>query len=306
MAHEALGVDPRFDVSISPLWATAAAASLVCLGFWAPDGLVLLGFIAIIVFVHELGHLVMARRSGMKPTEFFWGFGPEVVAVQFGSCRYGVKAIFLGGYVKLWGMTPTSVLPEGVDESGTYRQASHGGRLATILAGPLVNIAMAVAAFAAAAALDGVGFGSAMAEGVRETWAVIAGTGEALWIWATNLNGYAGAVIDSGEPPVRFMSPVSQAEVTGVVVDDGLAMSLRWFAVLSCAIGAINLLPLPPLDGSHALVAVAERVGQVVRRDDSVRVDVRRLEPLAYLTLGLLIALSLSALAMDIRDVGGL
>ena len=58
---------------------------------------------------HELGHLLLARRAGMKPTEFFWGFGPEVFAIEHNGCRYGLKALFLGGYVKLWGMTPTSV-----------------------------------------------------------------------------------------------------------------------------------------------------------------------------------------------------
>ena len=66
----------------------------------------------------------------------------------------------------------------------------------------------------------------------------------------------------------------------------------------------MNLLPLPPLDGAHALVAASEWIGQKVRRDRTVRVDVRRLEPLAYLTVFLLVGLSLSALVLDLRDVG--
>lgn len=296
-----------WTVSASPLWATAAVLSLVCLGYWAPTGLLLLGFIAVIVFVHELGHLVFARRAGMRPTEFFWGFGPEVAAIEHNGCRYGVKALFLGGYVKLWGMTPTSVLPEGIEEADTYRHATHAGRLATILAGPMVNIGMAIVAFAAAEMIDGVGFVAAVGVGFTMTWEVIAGTAEALWIWATNVGGYVGSVFNSSsEPPVRFMSPVAQAEVTGQVVENGLAMSLRWFGILSCAIGAINLVPLPPLDGSHAVVAVSEKVGQIVRRDTAVRFDVRRLEPAAYVTLAILITLSLSALVMDIQDVRGL
>ncbi len=293
--------------SASPLWATAAVLSLVCLGYWAPSGLLLLGFVAVIVFVHELGHLVFARRAGMRPTEFFWGFGPEVVAVEFGGCRYGVKALFLGGYVKIWGMTPTSVLPEGIEESGTYRNASHAGRLATILAGPLVNIGMAVMAFALAELIDGSSPAVALQGGFVQTWDVIAETGRALALWVTNVGGYVGSVFDrSSVPPVRFMSPVSQAELTEQVVENGLAMSLRWFAILSCAIGAINLVPLPPLDGSHALVAGVEKLAQLVRRDVSVRVDVRRLEPIAYVTLAALVTLSLSALVMDIQDLGGL
>lgn len=296
-----------WSFSASPLWGIAAVLSLACLGYWAPSGLLLLGFVAVIVFIHELGHLVFARRAGMRPTEFFWGFGPEVMAIERNGCRYGVKALFLGGYVKIWGMTPRSVLPAGIDESDTYRHASHAGRLATILAGPFVNIAMAVVAFALAAWMEGATAGVAVTEGFSSSWQVIAGTAEALWLWATNVGGYVGSVFGSGtEAPVRFMSPVAQAQVTGAVVDSGLAMSLRWFAILSCAIGAINLVPLPPLDGSHAVVAVAERIGQAVRRNPSVRFDVTKLEPVAYVTLAVLVTLSLSALVMDIRDLGGL
>ena len=293
--------------SASPLWASATVASLVCLWFLAPTGLLLLGFIGVIIFVHELGHLVFARRAGMKPTEFFWGFGPEVIAVEHNGCRYGFKAIFLGGYVKIWGMTPTSALPDGIEEGDTYRNASHAGRLATILAGPLVNIVLAIIAFALAELIDGVGLGGAVKTGFTLTWEVIAGTAQALWIWASNVGGYVGSIFNTNtEPPVRFMSPVAQAELTGQVVENGLAMSLRWFGILSCAIGAINLLPLPPLDGSHALIAVSEKIGQIVRRDTSVRFDVRRLEPVAYITLAVLITLSASALVMDIQDLRGL
>ncbi len=296
-----------WSFSASPLWATAAVLSLVCLGFWAPTGLMLLAFIGVIVFVHELGHLLLARRAGMKPTEFFWGFGPEVVAIEHNGCRYGLKALFLGGYVKIWGMTPTSTLPEGIEEGDTYRAASHAGRLATILAGPMVNIVMAVVAFAMAEMIEGAAVGSAFSTGLGMTWEVIASTAQSLWLWATNVGGYLGAMFNTdAEAPVRFMSPVAQAELTGQVVDSGLAMSLRWFGILSCAIGAINLVPLPPLDGAHAVVAVIEKLGQVMRRDTTLRFDVRRLEPVAYLTLAVLVTLSASALIMDIQDLRGL
>ena len=78
---------------------------------------------------------------------------------------------------------------------------------------------------------------------------------------------------------------------------------MQWFAILSAAIGAINLLPLPPLDGAHAVVAGAEGVMQRTKRDRSIRFDVHRLLPLAYATVGILVTLSVSALVMDIRDL---
>lgn len=295
------------SVDVDARWGVAAALSLGTLWVFAPSGLWLLLFIGIIVLCHEAGHLLVARRSGMKPTEFFWGFGPEIVAFERNGCRYGVKAIFLGGYVKLHGMTPSSELPEGFAEEHSYRGASHLGRLATILAGPAVNLAMAVAAFAMAARLGGESLGGAVLTGFEHLWFVISQTGEALWTWASSISTYVGSVFDTSgatEAPVRFMSPVSQAEVTGSAVASGWITSLQWFGILSCAIGAVNLLPLPPLDGAHAMVAASEWVSQTLRRDRTVRVDVRRLEPLAYLTVFVLVGLSLSALVLDLRDVG--
>jgi membrane-associated protease RseP (regulator of RpoE activity) len=283
-----------------------AALSIGALLWLAPSGLFLLGFLGVVILAHEAGHLLAARRAGMQPTEYFWGFGPEIIAIERGGCRYGLKLLFLGGYVRLIGMTPSSELPDGFDEAGTYRSASHRGRLATILAGPAVNIVMAWLAFAAAAAIEGQGVGSALVGGGGEVWHVVSGTGQALWLWVANIGDYLVSVVDTSgasQPPVRFMSPVSQAEVSGWAVENGVVTSLRWFAVLSSAIGVVNLLPLPPLDGAHALVAVAEGILDRLRRGTKVRLDVTRLLPLAYLTLGALVLLSVTALVMDIRTL---
>ncbi len=295
----------RSTVEANPGWLGATIVSLVGLGLLAPSGLYLIGFLGLIIVTHEVGHFVVARRSGMKPTELFWGFGPEVVALQVGDCRYGIKALFLGGYVKLEGMTPTSVVPEGF-EGGTYRAASHRGRLATILAGPTVNLVTAYVSFTAAAMIDGQPWARAAGTGFADVWFVIAATGEALWLWVSNLGAYGAALLDgsgSTEAPVRFLSPVGQADISRQAVDLGLGASFQWFGILACAVGAINLLPLPPLDGSHALVATAEGVVQRITGDRSIRFNVARLLPLAYLTVGVLVALSVSALILDVRDV---
>lgn len=293
------------NINLSPLWAAISLASLAVLGVFAPSGLWLLLFIGVIVVTHEGGHLIAARRSGMRPTEFFWGMGPEVFGFDYGDCRYGLKAFSLGGYVKIHGMTPTSELPDGVLECDTYRAASHAGRLKTIMAGPLVNLVSATLAFAYANYLLGVPAVDALNAGMDDLWLVVTSTGDALWLWVTNIGTYIGAVFrpDTVEAPVRFMSPVSQAQYTGQQIDSGLIGSLQWFGVLSAAIGITNLLPLPPLDGGHAVVTVAEKIAQLASRRPSLRFDAQRLEPLAYLTVAALVALSASALVLDLRDV---
>ena len=279
---------------------------LGALAWFVPSGALLLAFLGVVILIHEAGHHLVARRVGIRPTEFFWGFGPEIVSVEVGGCRYGLKLLFLGGYVKLIGMTPSSTIPDGFDEAQTYRAARPRHRLATILAGPLVNLAGAWAAFAAANWVAGASLGHAAQEGVGDLWFVLSGTVEALWTWVSQIGAYLRSVVDTTgatDAPVRFMSPVAQAEMSGWAVEHGIVTSLRWFGILSCAVGIVNLLPLPPLDGSHALVAVGDGVLGRLRGGTARRLDVTRLVPLAYVTVAVLVFLSVTALVMDIRDI---
>ena len=94
------------------------------------------------VMLHEAGHMIVAKRSGMKVTEFFLGFGPRIWSFRRGETEYGIKAIPAGGYVRIIGMNSIEeVDPE--DEARTYRAASFPKRLATILAGIGVNLLIA-------------------------------------------------------------------------------------------------------------------------------------------------------------------
>src|SRR6185312_7857398 len=70
--------------------------------------------ILISVSLHELGHMITAKRFGMKVTKYFVGFGPTVFSFQRGETEYGLKAIPLGGFCKIVGMTPQDddVAPE--------------------------------------------------------------------------------------------------------------------------------------------------------------------------------------------------
>jgi membrane-associated protease RseP (regulator of RpoE activity) len=95
------------------------------------------------IMLHEFGHYVAAKRSGMKVTEFFLGFGPRLWSFRRGETEYGIKAIPAGGYVRIIGMTNLEeVDPE--DEARTYRQATTGKRLITVLAGIIVNLIIAL------------------------------------------------------------------------------------------------------------------------------------------------------------------
>ncbi len=107
--------------------------------------LIVLGII-VMVMLHEAGHYFVAKRSGMKVTEFFVGFGPRLWSFRRGETEYGVKAIPAGGYVRIIGMTNMEEV-DPADEPRTFRQATPGKRLATILAGVTVNLIIAFVLF---------------------------------------------------------------------------------------------------------------------------------------------------------------
>ena len=87
-------------------------------------GGVLFFALALVVSIglHEIGHMVPAKKFGAKVTQYFVGFGPTVWSKQVGETEYGIKAIPLGGYVKIVGMLPPGaedlVETDGVDADG--------------------------------------------------------------------------------------------------------------------------------------------------------------------------------------------
>ena len=105
--------------------------------------LAIAGFLALILLVvipiHELGHLLVARRFGFKIQEYFVGFGPKLWSTKRGETEYGIKAIPAGGYVKIAGMNPyESVPPE--DVARAYGSKPIWQRALVILAGPLSHV----------------------------------------------------------------------------------------------------------------------------------------------------------------------
>jgi len=91
---------------------------------------VVLFFTAILASIglHELGHMIPAKKFGGKVTQYFIGFGPTVWSKQVGETEYGVKAVPLGGYVKIVGMLP----PEAEELVDSVEVDEHGQRVQRI------------------------------------------------------------------------------------------------------------------------------------------------------------------------------
>jgi len=97
-----------------------------------------------VVMAHEGGHFIAAKASGMKVTEFFVGFGPRLWSMRRGETEYGVKAVPLGGYVKIIGMSNLERDIDPVDEPRTYRQQSYPKRMLVAAAGIAMHFVIAV------------------------------------------------------------------------------------------------------------------------------------------------------------------
>jgi len=110
--------------------------------------------LVVMIMLHEAGHLIAARKSGMKATEYFLGFGPRLWSFKRGETEYGVKAIPAGGYVRIVGMHNLEDVPPE-DEPRTFRKGTTGHRLVVILAGVTVNALLAFVLFTAAIAGEG-------------------------------------------------------------------------------------------------------------------------------------------------------
>jgi regulator of sigma E protease len=98
--------------------------------------------LVIVVIVHEMGHFLVAKRSGIKVDEFAVGFGPRVLWRRRGETIYSLRVLPAGGFVRLAGMTG---LPEEGPDPGprAFWRATIPRRMATIVAGGVFNLVFA-------------------------------------------------------------------------------------------------------------------------------------------------------------------
>jgi regulator of sigma E protease len=339
---------------------------------WFAVGLIVL------VIIHEAGHMVVARWCGMRVERFSVFMGRPLISWTRGETQYGVGWLPVGGYVKITGMLRGEDVPPEI-EHRAYYNAPVWKRIATILAGPAVNIALAVVLFVVSFWLPGaqkptdrvdvVTAGSpALAAGLQpgDRLVSVNGVGEGdLGAARTELQGNPGQLVtvrverggriidervrlDSVETsdgeigrlgitfdtePFGFVGglregttftwEVVEANVSAIgqlftsqeareqvnsivgvgavyneVADDGWVVVIRFFALVSLALGIFNLFPLLPLDGGHIVMALLEKVrGRPVSEDFYTRAS--------FVGFALLLVLTVFIVNNDIGKIRG-
>lgn len=152
--------------------------------------IVLLG---ILIFVHELGHFLVAKLAGVGVLKFSLGFGPKLLGRKVGETEYLISAVPLGGYVKLLGESEgESIAPE--DEKRSFLKQHVLKRIGIVIAGPLFNFLFAALVFSfiymvgvptLTSDIGGVQEGSIAAQaGLREGDRIIAINGKETPTWS--------------------------------------------------------------------------------------------------------------------------
>ena len=134
------------DKRTSAISGAALLALFVWLGVTSPWTFVFVVGLLVSVFLHEMGHFVTARRSGMKVTQFFMGFGPRLWSTQRGEVEYGIRALPLGAFVRIVGMNNLDEC-DPTDEPRAYRAQSYPKRMLVITAGSLMHGVIALVLF---------------------------------------------------------------------------------------------------------------------------------------------------------------
>lgn len=146
--------------------------------------LVIVVGIAASIALHEIGHLVPAKKFGVKTTQYMVGFGPTLWSTRRGETEYGVKAIPLGGYVRMIGMFPPRSGDGGLlrrsssnpfhqmveqarqdsldevspgDEHRVFYRLPVWKRVVIMAGGPLMNLALAAVLVTLLLTLHGIG-----------------------------------------------------------------------------------------------------------------------------------------------------
>lgn len=99
--------------------------------------------LAVLIFVHELGHFLFAKASGIRVDAFAIGFGPTLVSRTVGETKYAINAIPFGGYVKIFGENPDEESISGKDSSRSFVNKPRLKQALVLVAGVLFNFLFA-------------------------------------------------------------------------------------------------------------------------------------------------------------------
>lgn len=193
----------------------------------------LLGFL---IFIHELGHILVAKLFKVKIKQFAIGFGPTIWKKQGKETSYELKLIPMGGFVNMLGEE------EPVEDERAYNKKSIPQKIAILLAGGTVNIifGLLVCIIIASSILG-------LKNGIRFTGEFLGATFQGI-----------GELFTGRIKADQLVGVVGISDM--VVETNDLRDFIYLMAVISVSLGITNLLPFPPLDRGKIFLLLIEAV----------------------------------------------
>lgn len=102
--------------------------------------------LGILIFVHELGHFLIAKRNGVGVLKFSLGFGPKIIGFKKGETEYLISALPLGGYVKMIGEDISEEVKDE-EKNKSFANKTVSSRASIVFAGPIMNLVLALIIF---------------------------------------------------------------------------------------------------------------------------------------------------------------
>ncbi|MCK4351946.1 RIP metalloprotease RseP [candidate division WOR-3 bacterium] len=108
--------------------------------------------LSVLIIVHEFGHFIIAKRTGIRVDEFSLGLGPKIVGIKKGDTTYRLSLVPFGGYVKLAGMEPKEIK----GEKNEFASKSVRVKIGVVSAGPIFNLILAFVIFTLSSFIFGI------------------------------------------------------------------------------------------------------------------------------------------------------
>jgi len=112
--------------------------------------LIFLAVLVLLILVHEFGHFIVAKKSGVRVDEFGIGFPPKVFGKKYGETEYTLNWLPIGGFVRIWGEDPTEEVLEGPDQERSFVNKPRYIQAAILVAGVAMNVVLAYVLFVVA------------------------------------------------------------------------------------------------------------------------------------------------------------
>ena len=199
--------------------------------------------ISFLIFVHELGHFIAAKISGIPVARFSIGFGPVLLSRQIKGTEYCISLIPVGGYV----------MPDGINCVSDLYEIPFKKRFFYVLGGPFGNITFAFVGFMLLNLISGhVSFYSIFIDPMYRTMLYLYKIVCAISLIFNNpdqISGIVGIVAQGGE-----------------FIGRDIIRFINFSIFLSINLAVFNLLPMPPLDGGVLLVYLLEKINHKLHK----------------------------------------